>query len=533
MTKIEIILQELHDGTPLNQIKSKYRSQSQLYEAFRTFLPEAERKIQEVRDELISLGAQRTNIEEHVSSLKMEVSELEKKMSKEKEAHKAWIDDAEEHKNQLQRELVGLGGSIREQCCELNEINSKLTELAKKGVTPEIVTRVYGIELESGEDLLERVKTVTDYINVKKKLEEINDQKTSYEKEIDSLERKKDLLISDIQTEKNRLDESKLKTQTFKEAVAITVHFFTNGYDTADLKSLKDGLDLLGVKGDPKLSITRLIKGLEGIKTLVNLEYAIKECEEELQTLNKNISKAKGELAAIRDVSLKNIDEVKGFAISEIKSLGKDIAKGIKENAENSITIADKAWKNMIDKFENTCKTSTSEIMNFKGNAETTLKDLEQKTKASLNETSKAATSIVQILDTETEKIAKKIDEHIEKTLSMFNEQVSTTMMQFKEDFIKWGELREKSGELKKDIENAAVFFGMLESTEVLKELTPEFVAKHQWIVTMIPSRRIEPSERIIRKEFHLSYGEYRMAVISEWLCEEMEKIGRELLNDF
>lgn len=53
----------------------------------------------------------------------------------------------------------------------------------------------------------------------------------------------------------NRLDEVKLRTATFREAVATVYSLFRDGYGTEDVKSLKEGLDVVGIRGDPLLSI--------------------------------------------------------------------------------------------------------------------------------------------------------------------------------------------------------------------------------------------------------------------------------------
>ena len=60
-----------------------------------------------------------------------------------------------------------------------------------------------------------------------------------------------------IISQRNRLDELKLRTVTFREAVATVYSLLREGYRTEDIKSLKEGFDVLGIKGDPLLSITR------------------------------------------------------------------------------------------------------------------------------------------------------------------------------------------------------------------------------------------------------------------------------------
>ncbi len=52
-----------------------------------------------------------------------------------------------------------------------------------------------------------------------------------------------------IVSQGNRLDEVKLRMVTFREAVATVYSLFRDGYRTEDVKSLKEGLNALGIKG--------------------------------------------------------------------------------------------------------------------------------------------------------------------------------------------------------------------------------------------------------------------------------------------
>jgi len=56
-----------------------------------------------------------------------------------------------------------------------------------------------------------------------------------------------------IISQRNRLDEVKLRMATFREAVATVYSLFRDGYRTEDVKSLKEGFDVLGIRGGSTL----------------------------------------------------------------------------------------------------------------------------------------------------------------------------------------------------------------------------------------------------------------------------------------
>jgi len=341
MTKEDDILEEFRKGTPLKEIHDKYPSSSQFYKVMKKFIPEADRDIERRQSQLSSLNSKVTSLQGKVRSLSTHSSQL-----------KEWIDKAEKDKGRLQHELKNLDKATKDRRGELDGINEKLSDLAEVGVTSELVTRIHGMELESKDELLERIKTAADHVQVKKDLSALNARKTRLEEEVAGLKKTRDTLKTDIRTQMNLLDEWELKTQTFREAVAVTTHFFTGGYNTENLKSLKAGLDLLSVKGEPKLSLRRLVTGLQKAKSLTGLNNQIQEKGKELETLNTNISKAKGELNAYQSIVLKTLNEAKAQAIKEIKNTSKDTISEAKKIRKTAVKNMDTISSSHISKLK-------------------------------------------------------------------------------------------------------------------------------------------------------------------------------------
>jgi len=299
MTIKEEIVAELRNGTPLAEIRRKYRSQSQLYEAIREFLDEADKIVEEKQDQL----------EKAEESLLQSKAEFER-INRQKEEALTELENLNKAKEKLIQE-------VRRRTEELDCLNADITGLQAKGFTSRILNEIKTIENRYGPDLLSQVKTVEKYRQIEKEDVRLKKSKASLEKKIQALETKKKRIERKVVSDKNKLDELKIRTATFKEAMATVCSLFRNGYSTEDIKSLKAGLDMLGIHGDPLLSITRLVNGLKKQTDLAALQERVVEVRTELATLKKALADAKAEMKvakqltkafeAVRDAGVKAI----------------------------------------------------------------------------------------------------------------------------------------------------------------------------------------------------------------------------------
>lgn len=333
MTKVDEILEELRRGTPLKEIRSKYVSQSQLYEAFRLYFAEADREIQNRQIQLASLNSEVRDRQNEATSLNKQVTEAQGERAK-----------TESDIAKLQGDMAKLEGQLKQRRTELDSIRDELSNLEKAGITKGLIGRVSQMEVESGQELLQRVGTAKDYAEVQRSLIQLNAEKVRIQQEIADLSKTKEGLSRDIQSERNILDESERKTATFREAVNVTVGFFQEGYATQDLKSLAKAIKLLSIKDDPQLSIERLVRGLERAKALGKLEEGIKEKEKELETLNASINTAKGELRSMRGTVLKEIHEANTQAAKQIEDTARQAAE--------DVTSTGRVWQDQIQKVD-------------------------------------------------------------------------------------------------------------------------------------------------------------------------------------
>ncbi len=329
MTIKDEILMELRKRMPLAEIKRKYRSQSQLYEAIREFLQEADKIAEEA---LERLGRVEKGLSEAETELKRLNCEREKVSG---ELHELV---------QTREKLIG---DVRRRTEELQRLNADITELQAKGFTSEIVKKIMAIDSRSGSELLSQMETVEEYRKMEEEFSGLKKNKATLEGRIRTLESKKGKIEERVISERNRLDELKLRTTTFREAVGVVCSLFRDGYSTSDIKSLKDGLNALGIKGDPLLTITRLVTGLKKYKTLVALENKVSETTKELGMLRKATVEAKSDLKVAKQL-------IKTF--KEVKNAGVNAIAGTAEQAERTITgtatMAEKQVTASLEKFD-------------------------------------------------------------------------------------------------------------------------------------------------------------------------------------
>lgn len=282
----------------------------------RIFIPKTDQLIKNLNDQYTSLTSE-------VKDLKSQLSTLNDTHRKLRES----VSIAEHGKVQLQRELADLEKVLLERQGILDEIISKLSYLEKIGVTLDIVSQIHGMEVNSGEDLLNYVQTVADFLQAQKELNRFKDSKRHLEEAIVMLTKQKGTLKTDIRSQQNTLDQLMIQIRTIRNAVDMVTELFTEGYTTEDLRSLKTGLDLLGVKGDSTFSLRRLVTGLENVKNLTTLNNQIQEKEKQLKTLTANINKAKGELNSYQEIVIKTLNEAKVQTVTDETHSREDLTR--------------------------------------------------------------------------------------------------------------------------------------------------------------------------------------------------------------
>ena len=293
------------------------------------------------------------------------------------------------------------------------------------------------------------------------------------------MEKARETLKRNVHTEQMILDEWRLRTSTYKEAVDITLSFFHDKYNTFELKRLKDGLNQIEIKGNPQLSINRLVSGIEDAKTLSKLKSKITETEKEYLTLTRNLDAAKGKLKSIEGATLNAIEEVR---------------------------------KNALDAINNT-----------KGSGLESIKELSRTLKTDYGNS-------IKLVKERINWFGQEINSQTKKSTTGIQKQTEYSLKQFREETEKWGKLQSKIGKNTKLMRYSNQLLGILTLPEAIKELPTSLIAQllgriHLWMKLKIPDMKATPSKYLCSEDQNLNhfYNNYALHVLAEFLTEEMK----------
>jgi len=336
MTITEEILQELRRGRPLAEIRQKFRSQSQLYEALRIFLEEVDKKIEETEKRLVERKKELEEVERSLFELEAERNRL----NSEREKVLGELRELVQEKEQLASTVSHLSE-------ELDRLNANIVELREKGFTPKILKQIRTVIDRTGPQVLLQLESAEQYIQINKEIARLKRKKATLERRIRTLKSKIAKIREMLVTEKNKYDELERQTATFREALATVSHLFKSGFSTEDIKSLAHGLGVLGISGDPLASITRLVHGLAKQKSLFALEEKISEKRKEFGLLKNACADAKSELNVARTLE-KAFRDVRDAGLQAIVLA----AEKANERMENATANFERRVENSSEKFD-------------------------------------------------------------------------------------------------------------------------------------------------------------------------------------
>ena len=211
-----------------------------------------------------------------------------------------------------------LNRKVRVKDEEMKRLQHNLARLNAKGFTVETLERIVNVEAWCGGEVLLRVQTAAKYLELKEELSRLRRGKADLTSKVQDLEKKSEEMMGLIRSLKNEFDQLQVETVVFKDAVNIAKSFFEAGYGTEELEGLKRGIDVLGIRNNPKASISRLANGLAKMKKLIKLENRITEVRRKLDALNKARTQAESELKVAENVTLSTIEKARIAAVHSI-----------------------------------------------------------------------------------------------------------------------------------------------------------------------------------------------------------------------
>lgn len=342
---------------------------------------------------------------------------------------------------------------------EREEALKKTEDLAKRGLPLELIRRLHILEFENGEELTSRIETVEAHELEKKNHTKLVGKNEGLERNVKVLEGKKvkaekflEKLEEETKFQQNELELKKKETRSYRKVVDIVEGLIQDGYSFEDLKSIRNGLKVIALKGKPKVSLSEYLEGLQSFKTLNKLYDEIEEREKTLKTLNHNISLVKGELDAYQKTVLKTLETTKKQAVTKLEDVKK------KAVLETTIIreVTEKHLKEMGASYIQQLKTVSQEAMN------------------GLSNTNITANSITKHLDDETK-----------SAMAWMKLQVVKMIQQCQGDIDEWRERSEKLNALKDQIRDQEIlwkygvhFLGVLKYPyEEIKEVPINIIA--------------------------------------------------------
>jgi len=310
------ILRKFREGIPLGEVQKQFRSQSQLYEAIREFLEEADKIVEERQERMRKAEEDLLNVDSELQRIDAERSRFLEEVTRLKQTREATVTEL---------------GSLTE---KRDSLRGEIKKLEANGFTPQIMKKLKTIEARCGTELVLQVETAEKYIQLRREFSCLEKRAASLKDEIRVLETKKKSIEQSTVSEKNRLDELRVQTASFKESVEITESLLKEGYSTEDIRSLKHGLDVLGIKGEPHASVTRIVNGLAKLRTLLDLEERLCRKKEELAALNRDVESVKNELETAKAVTLKTIEDVRGLSVQAIANTAQQSNDQMKQTTE-------------------------------------------------------------------------------------------------------------------------------------------------------------------------------------------------------
>lgn len=332
VTKVKIleeILNDMRREVTWPELLKKYRSKSQLYEALRVFLSESEGKYQ---DSLDDLNQVQKKLDETNSDLNHKQKSL-KQVSLE-------VDQLETEKQGLKKET----GELSQKLCWYKK---SIVDLESKGYTEDIVARLIDLEERSGSDLLFQVRTVDDYNVLFSDYEELQEDVLILKNEVETMKFQKKNLEDEIQQLDIVFDELKVRSLSYSNAVDVVEEFIQGGFEVDCFESLRAGLRLVEIKGDPKGTVIRFVNRVLKAKTLYNLKVTIKNKKTLLSQVNEE---------------LELIKQKKQIALEEIVNSLEELGDRFKEE---SVEIRNEGLKALRDQKEEAVKVFREECGQF------------------------------------------------------------------------------------------------------------------------------------------------------------------------
>ena len=271
-------------------------------------------------------------------------------------AKRANVEDLTNKVRELEDGVKDRERRVSELRLEEDRLDSKLKGYAERGVTDKTFRRLDRINFGKEDELISRLDTAEKYIVLISDMKQGETDLLAQGNSRNELRLEKNELTKEIVTLKNKRDEELSKNYVQSESIRILSTFYEDGYTSDDIEGIRLGLNTLGIGGDPKTSVKRLVEALSDELKLSKLKTEIVAKSIWLETLVKSIEVAKGQLNSYRDTALASLKEAEAASKarlegvyndfnSRVKKMGESAEKKMEDVSNSNLLAIDKAGK--------------------------------------------------------------------------------------------------------------------------------------------------------------------------------------------
>ena len=470
VSKTDQILEQMRNGVPPEKIDDS--SKSPWYAAYTIWKPEAEAMYITITSDIKEAKSQKVAIDNEVAQGKSELSAESKAL--------------EVKKKDLERTMVARDAAKMEADAlqaKSAAINSRLSDLAKRGITESTLEAVASTDAASPVELLGRVHTTAENQLLIKANEELKAKNVKLSNDNQGEAAKLEMTKKATLSEENKRDEFRRVNALYLVLLDLLFDFFKRGYTEDHFKMLLNGLKKLEIIGQPRASVMRLLKALEKIRTLEELDSAIQVKEATLAALQGKVNELSGVINAYKNVAIAALNEVSGAATQRINEL-------LGQYVASLNALQDKMVKGL--------------------NAMSTATDADRAITARFfyNEVRNAKNEVV-----------------------MLHSTVTKALQVYKDEVAQWGVIREESGRYEKLIEYTSALLAVKKDPNVISQLPPEIIISliksvDVYVQVKLPDAETLPSPALHQKESWAFNSVYKAKIrsVSAWLLEDLTR---------
>jgi hypothetical protein len=484
MSAVEKALKDMVDRRSWEYLKENH-TQGTLYRSLDKYEPHIKRLYGELSEQVTRIEQEEKETSERFQDAKKVHGELE-----------AEYENLLRKRGEVSSEIESLEGKNTEAKKHLQNVTSKLEgvqknldELGKRHLTSETLTQILESDVESPDELLQRVKTRAEYRILVEKNRLLGESLSEkHEQEQEAASRLKHLLL-DIQSEENRLDEVKLRNKLWVDSIKVVNNAQLFGYTPEIIGQLLEALFKISVKGEPIRSARILLRRFEKIKEEIELDDSITNKTAALKSIEARYNEVAGALKAVKKDALSSI-------------------KLVENTAKKSLTSVAEAGKRSI-----------SAVGSQSGQS---IRSIEE---TSLESVVKVKELGCMALDQLRNDVAKVFMEH------SYALQLATETYQGQ--VLKWGDAKEQAGKFAELIKLATILLGIQQNPDAIQDIEPAIITRlmeriHLYIVRKWPETKTKASRELSSKDWGISSVYMAdLSSVSSWLIEALKQLER------